>query len=255
MTFVHPTFGVLHLGRHSPSPRNARTMAKAFHFHDYLADLPDPPSSWDSTGGITTAWGMMLNDVEGDCTCAACGHLIQSWTISSGGPTGEVTVPDSAIQLAYEKACGYDPADPASDQGGVISNVLDYFRDVGIGGHRISAHAEVNLTQLRISQAISLVGAIDIGIELPVSAQSQVGGLWDFVADSPDMAGGWGGHSVAVVQYDPSGLSCVTWGRLQKMTWRWFEYYCDEAHAAISPDYKRLSGMNNLSDELNALGS
>jgi hypothetical protein len=210
-------------------------MAKAFALHDFLAALPAAPAAFDNSSGITD-WGMMDNDQLGDCTCAACGHLIQTWTAASGA---EVTVPDTAVLTEYEQACGYVPGNPATDQGGVISAVLDYFRDTGVGGHRISAHAEVNLTQLRVQQAIYAFGAMDIGVQLPVSAQDQVGTLWDFASPTPDAPGGWGGHSVAVVKYDATGLWCVTWGALQKMTWRWFMYYVDEGHAAISPDYDK----------------
>ena len=245
--FLHPTFGPLHLGRPAVSPRDHKTMAKAFLVHDYLADIGDPPDNVDNTGGRVD-FGMMLNDTEGDCTCAACGHMIQVWN--------GVTVPDVAIQTEYEQACGYVPGDPSTDQGGYISRVLDYFRDTGVGGYKISAHAEVNVTQKRVQQAIYVFGAIDIGIQLPISAQHQVGTLWDFESDYPDTPGAWGGHSVAVVKYDLSGLWCVTWGALQKMTWRWFMFYCDEAHAAISPDDNKSPGdIDQLVSDLHEVGT
>ena len=246
--FVHPTRGPLHLGRPRVSPRTNKTMAKAFVLHDYLATLPDPPESFDNTHGITD-WKMMLNDVEGDCTCATCGHLITAWT-------GGVIVPDSAVQTAYEGACGFNPNDPFTDQGGVITNVLDYFRTTGIGGHKITDHAEVNLTQFRIEQAVSTFGGLDMGILLPKSAQDQVGDLWDIINfDVTGLAspGSWGGHSVPIVKYDPTGLWVVTWGKLQKASWRWLECYADEGQACISPDYK--SSNTELVGALQQVGS
>src|ERR1700746_454253 len=148
--FIHPTRGPLHLGRSAPSPRTKQSMLKAFLMHDFLAQLPPAPEICDRTGGILD-WGLMLNDQLGGCTCAALGHLIQSWTAVSGN---EVTVPDSVILKAYEEACGYNPKDPNSDQGGTLHQVLDYFRDTGLDGHKIQAHAEVNMTQMRLQQAI-----------------------------------------------------------------------------------------------------
>jgi hypothetical protein len=245
--FLHPRLGPLHLGKAAPSPLTRKSMAKAFKVHSFLAQLPPPPTELDNTGGRTD-WGMMENDNLGDCTCAACGHLIQTWD-------GQ-TVPDSAILTEYEQACGYNPSDPSTDQGGIISNVLDYFRDTGVGQHRISAHAEVNITQLRVQQSIYAFGAVDLGIQLPTSAQNQVGQVWDFINDTPDAQGGWGGHSVAAVAYDASGVTCVTWGQLQRMSWRWFMWYTDECHAAISPDY--TSGpvpVDDLVADLQAVGS
>jgi hypothetical protein len=251
MPFIHPQFGPLHLGRRSVSPRNHKTMAKAFKLHDFLASLPAAPDGLDNTAGITS-WGMMDNDNLGDCTCATCGHLIQSWTATSGS---EVTVPDLVILTEYEQACGYVPGNEATDQGGVITTVLDYFRDTGVGGYKISAHAEVNLTQMRVQQAVYTFGAMDLGIQLPVSAQNQVGGLWDFVDDEPDQAGGWGGHSVPIVKYDPTGVWCVTWGALQKMSWRWFMWYVDEGHAAISPNFNSPVSVGDLISDLQAVGT
>ena len=49
--------------------------------------------------------------------------------------------------------------------------------------------------------------------------------------------GSWGGHAIPVVAYDSRGLIVVTWGALQGMTWSFWEAYCDEAYAILSPDY------------------
>jgi hypothetical protein len=249
--YIHPTRGPLHLGRPRVSPRNTKTMAKAFRLHDFLATLPTPPDALDLTGGITS-WGEMYNDSLGDCTCAATGHMIQSWTATNGS---EITVPDSAILTEYEQACGYNPSDPSTDQGGIITTVLDYFRDSGVGGYKIQAHAEVNLTQLRVSQAMTVFGALDGGVQLPVSAQNQVGSVWDFVNDTPDEPGGWGGHSIAIVKYDASGVWCVTWGALQQMTWRWFMYYFDELDACISTLWKPPVDVSQLVGDLQQVGT
>jgi hypothetical protein len=40
-----------------------------------------------------------------------------------------------------------------------------------------------------------------------------------------------------VVAYDARGVTVVTWGALQTMTWTFWEAYCDEAYAILSNDY------------------
>jgi hypothetical protein len=251
--YVHPKFGPLHLGRPTVSPRNRKTLAKALLLHEFMMGLPSPPVFLDNSSGIKD-WGMMLNDSEGDCTCATAGHMIQAWTALSGK---EVTVPDSAIQLAYEQACGYVPGYPSTDQGGVITNVLDYFKNVGIGGHKIYAHAEVNITQLRVQQALQCFGVVDFGLSLPLSAQNQVGSVWDIVGDGkngPSAPGSWGGHSTPVVKYDHiGGVWVVTWGMLQQISWRFLMYYSDEAQACISPDFTKAPA--GLVADLQQIGS
>src|SRR5690242_11483506 len=70
--------------------------------------LPKAPARVDWTKGIKN-WGMMKNDVLGDCTCAGIGHAYQVWTANTAK---EVTIPDADILKLYEKACGYNPNDP-----------------------------------------------------------------------------------------------------------------------------------------------
>jgi hypothetical protein len=43
----------------------------------------------------------------------------------------------------------------------------------------------------------------------------------------------WGGHYIFVPGYTPLGPVCITWGRKQQMTWKFFDKYCDEAYAII----------------------
>ena len=47
----------------------------------------------------------------------------------------------------------------------------------------------------------------------------------------------WGGHAVPVVASDPRRLAVVTWGQLLRMTWAFWEAYCDEAYAILSHDF------------------
>jgi len=56
-----------------PARHDPRTLQMA----NYLA-LPAFPASRDWTNKAKPAWGMMLNDQLGDCTCAAIGHIIQA---------------------------------------------------------------------------------------------------------------------------------------------------------------------------------
>jgi hypothetical protein len=185
----------------------------------------------------------MCNDTLGDCTIAAAGHLIQTWT--GNADANPVVIPDTDIVIAYEGACGYNPQTPSTDQGGVEIDVLNYWRQTGIGGRKISAYASASPTnQNEIEQAIFTFGGIYIGVGLPTSAQSQAGGLWDVTPSTPKDFGTWGGHAVPVIQYDRTGLTCVTWGSLQRMTWAFFSAYVDEAYAVLSPDWIAANALS-----------
>lgn len=208
----------------------------------YMKALPPPPTAVDWTAKIGPL-GQMINDCLGDCTIAAAGHLIQSWTgNASGSPT---IVPDSAILSAYEGACGYDPSRPGTDQGGCEIDVLNYWREHGVNGDKIDSYISLNtVDRTEVEQGVQRFGGIYVGAELPTSAQGQTGSVWDVTSSSPSDAGSWGGHAFPVLAYDQTGLTCITWGALQKMTWAWFRTYVDEAYAILTPDWIEADGQS-----------
>ena len=101
--------------------------------------------------------------------------------------------------------------------------------------------------------AIWLFGGAYIGVELPISAQTQE--VWDVPANSTpeDEPGSWGGHAIYLVAYDQKTLTCITWGQLKKMTWRWFAQYCREAYGLVAKDWLEPSGVAPSGFDLAAL--
>jgi hypothetical protein len=226
---------------------DSRTLRLARYF---LGALPPSPTSKDWTKGLTS-FGMMLNDSLGCCTIAGVAHAIQIFSANSGA---EVTIPDSDILTAYEQWDGYSPSDPSTDQGGVELDVLTDWKASGFFGHVLDGFADVDPSHTEnVQQAINLFGGLYIGLGLPLSAQAQVGGLWDVAAGSDGDPGSWGGHCVFVAAYDVQGLTCITWGALQKMTWAFWNKYVDEAHTLISQDFIAATGLDPSGFDLAAL--
>ncbi len=235
-----------------------KTDTRTLRLTPYLTPaLPPAPASRDWTSAVGV-WGTMLNDNLGDCTIAALGHAIQVW---SANRFHEITIPDSSILAAYERWCGYNPAIPSSDQGGVELDVLNKWRKNGLDGHMLLGYADPALTNLEeIRQAINLFGGVYIGMRLPVTAQTQ--DVWD-VTDpslSGDAApGSWGGHAVFVAAYDAEFFTCITWGQTKQMTLAFWNAYVQEAHALLCPDWFNATGapngfdINQLSSDLLAI--
>jgi len=220
------------LARHDP-----RTLLLA----SYVTPaLPAPPVQLDLTPKINS-WGMMENDQLGDYTCAAAGHLIMEWTTNSGKKM--VTPTDKQIVAAYSAITGYNPATGANDNGAVEIDVLNYWRQSGIAAHKIGAYVALEPSNhIHIMDSVYIFEGCYIGLQLPVSAQAQVKNHqpWSVPPGGPTgdgKPGSWGGHAVPVVAYDARGVTVVTWGALQVMTWSFWEAYCDEAYAIISTDY------------------
>lgn len=204
-------------------------------------ELPKPPDEVMYSMALHHL-GMMGNDVLGDCTCAGIGHAIQTWT--SLTRPDEVVLSDQEIIRLYSAACGYRPGDPNSDQGGVASDVLQYWYNNPVAGHALSGFASIrpgNRTDVR--DAIWLFGVCYVGVQLPVVAQSSP---WDIIPGTPlvgDLApGSWGGHLIPVIDYNVDTLTCITWGKLKKLSWAWWDAYCDEAYALLSRDWIEESG-------------
>lgn len=201
-------------------------------FARFATNLAPPPSSVDWTKGVT-AFGMMDNDSLGDCTAAGIGHAFQVWT---GDVRREWTPTDAQVVQFYSATTGYNPADPSTDQGGDENSVLTYLLKNGFYGHHIGAYCDVDVSnQTHVQQSIALFGGSYIGVGLPVSAQGQ--DTWDVPASGlagDGAPGSWGGHCVFVVGYDSTGLTCITWGSLMKMTWAFWNAYVDEAHPILA---------------------
>ncbi len=238
-----------------PKKHDPRTLRLA----SYVARkaLPKPKASVD-WGKKTQTWPMLLNDSLGDCTCAAALHMEQAWRDNIGG---QLSVTDAEALEAYERVCAYNPADPNSDTGGIELNVLNAWRNQGIGGRKIKAFVEVHqVTNDLVKLAVEWFGGLYIGVALPLAAQNQ--DVWAVVGrlgglSGENAPGSWGGHAICIVAYDEHSLTCITWGARKKMTWHWFNSYCDESYAIISDDWlnslgKNPSGLNlaTLTDDL-----
>src|SRR5580658_6504330 len=102
------------LGRNKPVV-DSRTLR----FGAYLEkNLPAPPETVDYGSKVKT-WPMYLNDIYGDCTIAAVGHMIQDWTANAGK---EISPTDNDILTFYEHF-----TTPGPDNGCNMLPVLKYW--------------------------------------------------------------------------------------------------------------------------------
>jgi hypothetical protein len=232
----------LKLGKH-PARHDPRTLLLASYA---TPALPAPPATMNLAKKVKGPWGMMDNDQLGDCTCAAAGHLIMEWTANAQSKM--FTPPDQQIVDAYSAITGYNPTTGANDNGAVELDVLNYWRQQGIAGHKVAAFMALEPSNhTHVMDAVWIFGGCYIGLALPKTAQAQTSNkqIWSVppAGTGGDGApGSWGGHAVPVVAYDSRSLTVVTWGALQTMTWGFWAAYCDEAYAILSPDFLQQKG-------------
>jgi hypothetical protein len=210
-------------------------------FPKYLTALPPVKPSVDWSPFVHN-WGMMVNDQLGDCTCAAAGHLIELWTASA---STMITPKDTDIVAAYSAITGYTPTDPSSDQGANELDVLNYWRNIGIAGHKIGAYAKVDFTNHDyVKLATDMFAGAYIGFDVTQAMMDafDAGRPWALATVNGPIVGG---HAVPVIGYDAYGVTLVTWGATQVMDWACWDKFVDEAYAIFSQDF--VNGTNSPS--------
>lgn len=207
------------------------------------------PETFDCVSDVPAdAWGMLGNDTVGDCTCAGAGHKRIGDVFVNQGIVLKITAEDA---IHFYENFGYRIGDPSTDQGAMCQDILEFWQKHGFNGEKILAFAKVDLSDLnQVKLAISKFGQIYTGFDVPDSAMDQFnnGEPWDVVAGD----GIEGGHCVTLGAYDKDGLIAVTWGRLQKLTYRFFRKYWDEAWVIIGPDFFK-DGVDHQGVSLAAL--
>jgi hypothetical protein len=205
----------------------------------YFTSALAPAPSSRSWSGTATNFGVMLNDQLGCCTIAGCAHADQIFTMNTGTM---ITAPDSVVLNAYEQWCGYSPANPQSDQGGIEMDVLTDWVHNGFNGRKLIAFADVDPSHTEnVKQGINLFGGLYIGMMVPNFIMNGIPPLWDVTANDEGIDGG---HCVFVCGYDETSLSFISWGQLYRMSWAFWNKYVDEAHTLVSPDFIAANGLN-----------
>lgn len=217
---------------------------RTFKLARYMPVLPPIPTiaGW---GQGKKNWGMMLNDIAGDCTIAGGGHLIMTWTMNSGSlvqPTdNEILASYVEITKSPQFPNGFNPQDPNSDTGAVEIDVLNYWRNTGIANHKIDAYAEIDVksTNLKknIMASVHLFGGCYTGVSLPNNFEGPLDLQIPWTLDSKYPPKPENGHAMPIIGYDPQYVYYITWGQIQAATWEWFLTCTDEAYAIISKDF------------------
>lgn len=207
--------------------------------HELMAmrTLAPLPASIDYAHGMPDELGMLLNNKLSDCTCAAYYHARQVWTFAAGAMEKQY---DVDAKMLYERACGYDPTNPASDGGGVEQHVLSYVHridapiDQGRGVDKILGFVEVPVDDIdAVKRTIYDSGIAYIGLNVPTfinSARHVPPKTWDVRSGHQSIEGG---HAVVLTGYDDDGAMLISWGERYRMTWAFFKRYVDEAYAIV----------------------
>lgn len=206
--------------------------------------------------------GLWGNDQYGNCVFVARGnHLVRQERLDT---RRTIPLTTEMVVSEYKRRTGCQSPGDANDNGYVMIQLMREWRQgwalpVYKTGHSFSIDAFGGLSgdPALLRAAAYLLGGIELGISLPLSAADQInaGQQWDFVDGSRGQSGSWGGHAVYVKHFDQGGMWCVTWGREQYMTNRFINYYVDERWAVVDKIESHANYINQqkLRDYLNSL--
>ncbi len=176
--------------------------------------------------GEPLRFSMFSNHRMGNCTCAALGHVDQAAAAHTGRPP---MITEADVVAGYSAIGGY----PQSDDGASCRDALKFFQRRG----EVELYVRLDeASRAQIELAVNLCGSVYVGCDLPASAQRQA--TWDVAPvnawDDSYRRRSWGGHAMALLGYDRTGVWFATWGRVQRATWSFVLTYCDEFWMVIS---------------------
>jgi len=217
--------------------------------------LPKIPSVVDWTPAVKT-WPMFANDRIGDCVYAGAANVIMTAHANVNRP---FTPSEKQVIEAYSAVTGYDPNDPSTDNGGYLSDALNYWRKHGIATNKIGAYVRVNhRSRTLMMTALYLFGGLYTGFMLPATIDEQLekNKTWDVVDPSltgDSAPGTGGGHCVAIFKGNSAAYWCASWGRLWRVSNAFVRAYMDEAFAVVQRAWIKDTGLSPSGFDINSL--
>jgi hypothetical protein len=213
--------------------------------------LPEERRGWEyAVPDSVWAASMLGNDQYGDCVIAMILHYIMLATAAVGTPVTFTT--KQALDL-YSAITGFDPSDPSTDQGTVMTSAMAYWQKTGACGHKILGWASFDYTNLtKLRQAIDIFGAALVGTNVVQSMED------DFAAGRPwnNFTGpSVGGHGIPLPGFGRDGQTCITWAKRQQMSPAITTSQFDEAYVVITDDFMDKAGKTPLGVNINALNA
>ena len=194
--------------------------------------LPALPSNFDNDvalNGIDDEF-VYNNSKYGDCVIASRAHHTLRFEKFEQGT--QIFISDEEVVNEYFDQSG------GLDRGLVLLFSLNDWKndgwDIGIRHYEVYAYAKVDVdNHNEAKHAIHLLNGLNIGVQIYDKDLTQMdnGEVWDITDDDGSLRGG---HGIYIYAYDEEGLWCMTWGKRQKMTWKWWDYRVDEAYAIMS---------------------
>lgn len=175
---------------------------------------------------------MFDNDRYGNCTAASYGNNIIAAAAVAPIPWLPIITTEK-VDRFYSASTGFDPADPSTDQGAVLADVLAFQAqngfDHGAQDEYVADFATIDPEDINaLCSVMAATGALYVGVNLAQADQTDA--VWDTSAPGDQTPGSWGpnggGHCPGLWDYSGTGptdiVRVITWAGLRPATWRWW---------------------------------
>ena len=203
-------------------------------FQHYLlsnAALPPPPPRYcvlDTLHGLSEygraeeLFPLNGNDRLQNCTVVALAHAMTAATAVSATP---VVMPAAQVIGMYRRMTG------GADDALALTDVLNSGKmnpELPAGG--IRAFLSVDSRNHRhVRLAMRMFGGLCFGFQVPMDCVDAFERGMPWTPGVPTNAG----HAACAIGYDEAGVQLLTWGRVQRGTWEWWNECVDEVYAIL----------------------
>lgn len=210
------------------------------HLEAAAAWPPVPAQGWEfavPNGELN----MLGNDQYGDCAEAGAYGLAQ--VQSNNADQTDPIVPTTAEALAlYSAVTGFNAADPSTDQGTVLTDLLTYWQNTGLpyttrggktGLSKIVGWASLDISSFALLRwAAYTFGGSYLGINCPQQCEDDTAN-WNFGPGLPIA----GGHCIVQAGEGAAGGKMRSWGMFIPASAGFMGAYVDEGYIVVSQDW------------------
>jgi len=217
------------------APKRHMMMPALGDFLDRAIAWPTVPAKGWEFAVPSSDMDILGNDQFGCCAEAGAMHLIQAQQAN----VGRRVVPTKADTLnLYTAVTGFKSDDPSTDNGTVLTDLLNYWQATGItlGNvvHKIAGYASVDISSVaQMRFAAYTFGGLYLGMNCPKQAEINVNN-WNFDPTNLPIAGG---HCIIQCGEGAAGGKIGTWGLWIPSSWRFLLGTLDEGYVVITEDF------------------
>jgi hypothetical protein len=213
------------------------------------------PRGWENAVP-PASWGMLGNDTYGDCAEAMAGHFVISTSFNAGHQLAPTL---QQVLDFYTAVTGFNPSDPSTDQGTVLSDMFAVWKndgfpvtDVATGNvvvHKILGAVSCDITSWpQLRWVTDTFGGILKGIKCPKSALDNTTD-WAYDPSSPIE----GGHAILGDSQGGQGDKNISWGLVIPTSKEFELNLLDEAWAVVTDSWLNAVGTSPSGLDLNGL--